>query len=114
MKERSEVERYIRAAEAHGKGMDTFDHRAANRAYDRLISALKALRRTPDKGKGALTGLLNHSNIRVRHCAAVSLLPLDSVKALKVLEEIAKDPGMVGLDAETALREWRAGRLNVE
>lgn len=113
-KRRSPVERYVDAAEAHGKGMDSFGHIAANRAFDRLVSARKQLRKARDGGRSAPSGLLKHHNVRVRHCAAVDLLPLDPPRALEALEAIVKHGGMVGLDAETTLSEWRAGRLKIE
>jgi hypothetical protein len=108
------VARYVRAAEQHGESMERGDPKSANRAYDQLAEALRALRAMPDRGEAALRDLTNHQSDWVRVWASTDLLPLSEEQALTTLEDLATvESTFVRSDAKMVLKEWRAGRLKV-
>ncbi len=111
---------------------------AVNSAYDRVVAPMMTLRTAPDRGRGFLVTCLANSDPSVVMWAASYLLPqrraikalklaadglvtlvawtgshlLPENQAIKALRRVARwDTGLVGLDAEMTLREWRAGRL---
>jgi hypothetical protein len=97
----------------HGAATDRGDHEEANVAHSALIRVLTVLRGSSDRGRSALTGLLEHENPHVRCWAATHLLPLDEEAATQALEALRSEPPFVGFDAAMVLREWKAGRLKV-
>jgi hypothetical protein len=106
--------RFREAAIAHKTGTAEGKVRETNRAFDRMIAAVKAMRKGPDRGKGYLTELLFDPEVAVRSSAATYLLPLDEPAAVFVLEEVANGRHkFVSFTAEMVLREWRAGRLKL-
>lgn len=107
------ISNYVEQAIAHDRATEEGNSDAANKAYDKNMEALKELRKLPDKGKVILSRLLSHENVGVRVSAATHLLPLDEKKAVRVLEEVSKLPGLVAFDAKMVLQEWRAGRLQI-
>lgn len=105
---------YIDAASEHGHCTDSGDFRKGNAAYDRMIAALKQLRRQSDRGESVLMELLNHPDGWVRLGAATHLLPLRAELAVAALENLASGPqSQLEFCASMVLREWRAGKLNV-
>ncbi|NBC45912.1 DUF2019 domain-containing protein [Corallococcus exiguus] len=106
------VRTYVEAAELHGQASVEGKHRAANTQYARLITAWRELRAQGKDGRSALTGLLQDSNPRVRLWAASHALEFAPVLAEAELERLALGPaGVVRLDAEMTLSEWRAGNM---
>jgi hypothetical protein len=114
MKRSDHKGRFREAAIAHAAGTNEGNAREANRAFDRKITAVKAMRTTPDRGKGHLTEMLFDPEVAVRYSAATYLLPLDEPAAVFVLEEVARgNHKLVSFGAEMVLKEWRAGRLTL-
>ncbi|RUO89666.1 DUF2019 domain-containing protein [Corallococcus sp. AB018] len=112
MAQHSLVRTYAEAAELHGQASVEGKHRAANTQYARLMAAWRELRNRGEAGRSALTGLLQDSNPRVRLWAASHALEFAPVLAEAELERLAQGPaGVVRLDAEMTLSEWRAGNL---
>lgn len=107
-------DQYVDAASEHGHCTDSGDFRKGNAAYDRMIAALKQLRRQSDRGESVLMELLNHPNGWVRLGAATHLLPLQAELAGAVLENLASGPqSQLEFCASMVLREWRAGKLKI-
>ena len=113
MTQEDAVDVYARAAAMQGAATDRGDHKEANAAYDAMIRSLAVLRESSDRGRSALTGLLEHEDPHVRCWAATHLLPLNAEIAIRELEALTSEAPFVGLNAEMVLREWRAGRLKV-
>ena len=112
----TEVEdRFVDAARKHGLGTREGNPRMTNKAYDDLIVALREIRRTPDKGVAFLIGQLNNDDASVVTWAGLYLLPFREKEASHALERVASQgiPRM-SFDADMTLKEWRAGRLEVE
>lgn len=102
------------AAIAHGKYTEIGKTRACNGAYSRVVRARQELRNLPDRGDGDLLKLIDHPNISVRCWAAFYLLPVHEPVACRALAEAALGPGLVAFSAGVTLKEWRAGRLEVQ
>ena len=106
---------FVEAAKEHGQGIIEGDPKITNRAYDRVVSAVKDLRQAPDRGELFLTGLLDKEDLSVVRAAATYLLPLREVEAVQALERVAKDGlPLIAFGAEMTLKEWHAGRLKVD
>lgn len=107
------IEQYVEAAAAHGSHTKDGNAGACNRAYDRVILAVKALSKLPDRGEAGLLDLVDHPDESVQAWAATHLLPLREELACKTLERVAANNGLVAFSAGITLKEWRAGRLKV-
>jgi hypothetical protein len=106
---------FIESAKEHGQGIIEGKLQITNRAFDKVVSAIKDLRKSPDKGEGFLIGLLDEDNLSIVRAAAIYLLPLREVEAVQALERVAKDGlPLIAFGAEMTLKEWQAGRLSVE
>jgi hypothetical protein len=111
----SPQDRFVEAAQEHGRGIIEGEPRITNRAYDRVVSAIRDLRKTPDRGEGFLLGLLDKEDLSVVRAAATYLLPLREVEAAQALDRVAKDGlPLIAFGAEMTLEEWRAGRLKLD
>ena len=112
MAQHSLVRTHAEAAELHGRASIDGDHNSATVQYARLIAAWRELRAQGEDGRSVLTGLLHDSNPRVRLWAAPHVLEFAPALAEAELERLAQRPvGVVRLDAEMTLSEWRAGNL---
>jgi hypothetical protein len=108
-------DRYIAAAAEHGRCTESGDYKRGNAAFDRMKAALAELRGRADRGESILMELLNHPNGWVRLDAATDLLPLRVELASSILENLASGPqSQLEYIAKMVLREWRAGKLNVQ
>ncbi|RKG83040.1 DUF2019 domain-containing protein [Corallococcus sp. CA049B] len=106
------VAAFAKAAELHGQASVEGRHRSANTQYARLTATWRELRTRGEAGRSALTGLLQDSNPRVRLWAASHALEFTPMLAEAELERLSQGPaGVVRLDAEMTLSEWRAGNL---
>lgn len=81
----------------------------ANRQHG-IISAIFRELRERDL-QDALLPLLESQDRDVRAWAAAHALTFAPDKGRRVLEHLSKESGIVALEAEMTLREWRAGRL---
>jgi hypothetical protein len=106
----------VKAAVELERARNAYDHKRGNEAFDRLMRAAKQIRLAHhDGGKSFFTSLLTHDMPHVVKAAASNLIPLDPQLARKTYEKLAKGPpGEVRLDAEMTLKEWKAGRLDVD
>jgi len=109
----SSKENFISAAADHGRFTESGDFKKCNKAYDRIIEAIHKLKESADCGEDALIHLLNSPDDSVKSWAAVCLLRLRPVEAMKVLEDVAGRSGLVAFSAGITLKEWRAGRLKL-
>jgi hypothetical protein len=105
--------RFVEAARLHGLHRNEGDPVPTNAAYDKAIAALRALQTLPDRGQSFLLECLDDPDPSVVLWAAYYSLPHNETAAVDALERVARGVDRVAFDAETALQEWRAGRLTV-
>src|SRR5437870_1506106 len=101
---------YASAPRDRGHALEAGDSDRANVHFDALTSIYKELKR-----RGALEGLAElgvDPDPHVRAAAAWALIELDPQMATRLLEQVARLPGLPGFSALMTLREWDQGRLN--
>jgi hypothetical protein len=106
-------EKYADAASEHGRAMEVGDHRTANRCHDIIVRVKKDLYSAGSAGLEILENLMLEQDPGVRTWAATHMLEHLSDRAEQVLEEVARQKTIVGLCADTTLKEWRRGRLHL-
>jgi hypothetical protein len=105
------VAAYATAAGVHGNAVVVGDYKKANPAADQIAAIYRELR---DRGRNAqlsVLPLLKDPDAGVRAWAAAHALEFSPTDGERVLEELARDSGMLGFSAQMALREWRQGTL---
>lgn len=102
---------YAAAASLHGSSSNRGDYRITNRQARILIDTYCELRLRGKEAQQSLLGLLSHGDRAVRCWAAFNALEFAPEVGLPILEELATDPGLVGLDARMVLQEWSKGTL---
>lgn len=107
-------ESYVDSAILHHEKLLLGDPKGSNRQHDRLIKAIRQIRKQSDQGRVFLSDLLEHENDSVRLWAACHLLTIDEKKAVETLKKIAAKTATWQLqtDAEMTISEWKAGRLD--
>jgi hypothetical protein len=103
------VEQFARHVQAETEAGRQGDAQNANRHVDKYLAVFDELRAHGDAGRDALAVLLKHPRMDVRVTAAAFLLRHCTAEAKAVLEEAAKDKGMVPLEAQQALQRWEEG-----
>ena len=92
-----------------GEAIDSGNSKVANKNYDRIESIVKFLRENQELSQLAV--FYNHPNAHVRLNAAAYLLPVFEKESLKIMKNITKEKGIVSLDAEMTIKEWKNGNL---
>lgn len=105
------VRRYAEAALAHMEASNKGDYRAANKAHDIIVSIYATLRREGYGAQVTLLPLLKHPSAGVRAWAGAHALEFAPEQAEPVLQQLAGEPGAVGLSAEMTLQQWKEGTL---
>jgi hypothetical protein len=106
------VTAYIEAAAAHGRASAEGDYKTANPRANELIAIYHELRARGPEVQAALLPLLDSDDPHVRLSVAAHALEFAPNQGESVLEGLVSLPGMVGLDAQMTLREWRRGALH--
>ena len=104
------INEYVDAASKNGEALEGSDSKQANTQARQIARIRKALDRKDERVRTSLMKLLNHPNPWVRSVAAFDCLEFAEQKAVKVLQEIAQHPGLVGVGAEWYLRRRQQGR----
>ncbi len=89
------------------------DARAANPAFDENARLARQLR-SSQAGRAGIAALIEHESSGVRVLAAAPSLGAVPDAALAVLEALAAGDGLHAIAAEHALREFRAGTLQLD
>jgi hypothetical protein len=90
---------------------DPNDHDHQPRLVHEMQRIHLQLRET-DAGRRGISSLMDDDNPTIRSWSAVSALAWDETRARAVLEVEVDDPGLGGLSAEWALRQFDKGALN--
>lgn len=111
-----EGQQYRQTLVEWGEATEAGEIETANRLFTLNHSQFKNLRETPE-GQAAITGLLADTNAFVRSVAATHSLLWWPHEAESTLESLTHDqhvPPEVRVTAKYTLKEWRAGRLNLD
>jgi trans-aconitate methyltransferase len=103
------LEVFKEAAKVHGEATETGNYKLGNKNYDLIVKAVAYLKELNQTAQ--LYQLLDNINLSVRIWAATYLLPVDEKDALKVLDEASKGKGIISLNAELTIQEWKKGHL---
>lgn len=103
---------FVQSATEHGRGTATGNPVSANEAHGKLVETIHALREL-DPELTSIASLLVHEDLSVGAWAATYLLPYQTEKSLKLLDEISTKKGLVAFSAGVTANEWRAGRLKL-
>jgi len=87
------------------------NYKVGNKNYDKIIKAVEFLK--SENSLDALLPYLSHNSAGVRLWAASYLLGFDEKNAIKILEELKKQKGIISLIAEATLDEWKKGNLKL-
>lgn len=90
------------------------DYRNANRAAKTVAKAFRQLREMGDEGYQALLTLFEHEDKAVSTMAAAYLLRYATDAAVQILQENARDEGLMGFSAQQALERWREGDWHLD
>ena len=88
--------------------------RTWNRLVDRLQTVQLRLRESPEGRRGITALAEDGESETVRDWAAAHALFWDDERVRPLLESVAREDTLRGLDAKTVLREFDAGRLTME
>lgn len=103
--------RYIDAAIANGEAISNGNSRIANREYHKLTNIYKKLNKDRVTARAFYENLLLSQNYYVQIWVAAHLLGLnmDVDAALNILEQLSTrtDIGIISLDAEMTIKEWK-------
>lgn len=95
---------------AHGDCTESGDYKKGNVSYDTITDAIHFIN-VAHMSK-VFEPLLSDANPSVRSWSAFALLHIDTKRAVKTLEEIAKqDNSLVAFSAEMILSEFRKGTI---
>mgnify|MGYP000837606930 CR=1 FL=1 len=94
---------------SRGAAIDSGNSKLANRYYDKIRNLILFLREKKELSQ--LATFYYHPNAFVRLAAAVNLLPVFEKESLKIMKEVTKEKGIVSLEAEMTIREWKNGNL---
>lgn len=97
----------IKYAEATEKG----NSKVVNRNFSIITKIIQFLKN--ENGLSNLSIFLNHSSTGVRLWAATYLLLIEENEAIKVLQQISSQKGILSFDAQMTLSEWKKGNLKL-
>ena len=93
------------------KGEGSEDPSRDHDLHQAMSDAFHQLYAQGQRGREAFLALLSDESPLVRSWVAAQLLSEGCENAKSVLEELEKQEGMLGFDAEMTLQEYRKGRL---
>ena len=105
------VDAYRAAARQHGEASEKGDYKAANQSAELVTAVYSELRRRGPIAQDALLPLLADPAPGIRLWSASHALDFSPTEAESALILLSSSERLLGLSAETTLKEWRAGRL---
>lgn len=108
------VNDFVQAAKKHYAATMTGDHESANRQAKELHKAFQNIVALGSDARDALLAKTNDDDAAVAAMAAVYSLKHNTERSLTALKRIAADPGLIGLEAQQALKRWEEGTWQLE
>jgi len=108
------IEIFSSAAKNHYEASLIGDWRTANKKAAIIRKTVKKLRSLGDEAREALLAQSDSEELSISAMAAVYSLLYSPEKSISVLARIAKEPGLIGFEAEQALQRWREGTWKLE
>jgi hypothetical protein len=108
------IEEFTQAAKSHYVASLAGDWRTANKEVAKIRKTIKRLRSLGENARVALLAQTDSQDLSVSSMAAVYSLKYAPEKSISVLTRIAKEPGLIGFEAEQALQRWKEGEWNLE
>jgi len=103
------LHRFAAAATAHCQAMEEMDQERAN-LHARMIAGLhRSIIASGESGRQALLELVDDNDPVVAGMAAVYSLRYDCELSLSALRRVAREPGLLGFRAQTAIELWEGG-----
>jgi len=108
------IEKFTQAVKSHYMATLVGDWRNANKEAAKIRKTIKRLRSLGENAREALLAQTDSQDLAVSSMAAVYSLKYAPERSISVLTRIAKEPGLIGFEAEQALQRWNEGELNLE
>jgi Domain of unknown function (DUF2019) len=105
------VDAYREAAKQHGEATENGDRKKANKSAELVSAIYSELRRRGPDAQRHLLSLTTDPTPGVRLWAASHALEFSPAEGENTLERLIVEGRLLGLSAQTTLKEWRAGRL---
>lgn len=103
------LHRFAAAAAAHCQALEEMDQERAN-LHARMVAGLhRAIIAFGESGRLALLELVDDDDPVVAGMAAVFSLRYDCDRSLSALRRVAREPGLLGFRAQTAIERWESG-----
>ncbi len=106
--------KFTKAAKSHYEASLAGNWRTANKEAANIRKTIMLLRNLGENGKKALLAQTDNQDLPVAAMAASFSLKYATEKSISVLSRIAKEPGLVGFEAEQALHRWNEGEWHLE
>ena len=108
------VESFREEATAHSRATLDGDYRAANRAATKAHKLFLRLTSFDIEGRLALLTLAETAADEVAVLAATYSLKFNPDRSLRVLTRLMSNRGVIGFQAEQAMRRWKSGEWHLE
>jgi hypothetical protein len=103
------ISKYIVLTTEHGISIQSGEDSKSNTIHSKIQKLITRIAQSETKIKSEFYGLLGHSNSSVRCWTAIELIETDKKKSLDILNEIATEKGIIGLNAQTLINMWKKG-----
>jgi hypothetical protein len=105
------VKNFINASIKQGESLEEGNWKVANRQYKIIEKSYHQLNELGKEGEKELVKLLDYNNDYVKLWSATYSLPIEEVKAKKILEILSNKTRGLGLTAKMTIEEWEKGNL---
>jgi hypothetical protein len=105
------VRLYEDAAIRHGRGTEEGTPKATNQAANTISAVYRELRRRGGQTRDAILPLLLSDHASVRGWAASHALEFAPERGRAILQNLAKERGLIAFSARMTLKVWNEGTL---
>ncbi len=108
------VAHFVKAARKHYEATMTGNWRETNKQAKRIRKAFQGIRKIGENARQALLAQTENQDLAVASMAATYSLKCNTQQAQTVLQRIAKEPGIIGFEAQQALQRWKEGDWHLD
>jgi hypothetical protein len=108
------VSSFADAAKKHYDAELVGDYKTANTQAKKIHKSFTEIVKLGEDARKALLDLVDTEVLPIAAMAATYSLKYRPERALAVLEKIAKEPGLIGFEAEQAIKRWKEGSWQLE